>query len=271
VTDRAGALPGIPAMVAATGNTPDGKPNVARRVIFSESKCNTCHDRLGTSPNFHGGNYSIAMCATCHTPNQGGSTGWSASFRVWVHGIHGASKRSVPFTWHAVSATDNYSKLMYPGVLKDCAQCHLPGTYDFSAAQYTPDLIAGMLNVQANTGKKDPASTTAYVFPQAAPVGSGQWAYGLKVDNTTDYGTGWSVNPATGALVAATTQANNLVTSPITAVCSTCHDGAPAVAHMENNGGSFYDPRSAVLTRTEQCLVCHGNGKVADIAVVHRQ
>ncbi len=271
VTERGGLLPGVPAMAAATGNTPDGKPNVARRVIFSETKCNTCHDRLGTSPNFHDGNYSIAMCPTCHTPNQGGSTGWSASFRVWVHGIHSAGKRTVPFTWHAVSATDNYSTLMYPGVLKDCQQCHLPGTYDFSASQYTPDLIAGMLNVQGATGKLNPASTTAYVFPQAAPVGSGNWAYGLKVDNTTDYGTGWSVNPATGTLVAGTTQGNNLVTSPITAVCSTCHDSTTATAHMENNGGSFYDPRSTAVTRTEQCLVCHGNGKTADISVVHKQ
>jgi OmcA/MtrC family decaheme c-type cytochrome len=271
VTERGGLLPGVPAMVAASGNTPDGKPNVARRVIFSETKCNNCHDRLGTSPNFHDGNYSIAMCPTCHTPNQGGSTGWSASFRVWVHGIHSASKRAVPFTWHAVSKTDNYSTLMYPGVLKDCQQCHLPGTYDFSAAQYTPDLMARMLNVQATTGKLNPGSATAYVFPQAAPVGSGNWAYGLKVDNTTDYGTGWSINPATGSLVAPTTQANNLVSSPITAVCSTCHDAATATAHMENNGGSFYDPRSAAVTRTEQCLVCHGNGKTADISTVHAQ
>ena len=30
--------------------------------------------------------------------------------------------------------------------------------------------------------------------------------------STTDYGTGWSVNTATGALVAPTTQGNNLVT-----------------------------------------------------------
>lgn len=270
LTDLAGAVPGTPAMMAATGNTPDGKPNVARRVIFSEDKCNSCHERLGTNPYFHNGNYSIAMCAICHTPNQGGSTGWSASFRVWVHGIHSAGKRSVPFTWHAVSATENYSNLEYPGVLKDCQQCHLPGTYDFSASQYTPSLIAGMLNVQATTGKLNPGSATAYVFPQAAPVGSGNWAYGLKVDNTTDYGAGWSINNATGTLVAKTTQDNNLVTSPITAVCSTCHDTATATAHMEGNGGSFYDSRSAAVTRSEQCLVCHGSGKVADIKVMHQ-
>ena len=131
--------------------------------------------------------------------------------------------------------------------------------------------MAGMLNVQTATGKLNPASATAYVFPQAAPVGSGNWAYGLKVDNTTDYGTGWSINPATGTLVAATTQDNNLVTSPITAVCSTCHDSTTATSHMEGNGGSFYDPRSVAVTRTEQCLVCHAKGNVADIGAVHRQ
>jgi len=265
-----GAVPGVPAMIAATGNTPDGKPNVARRVIFSEDKCNSCHDRLGTSPNFHGGNYSIAMCAICHTPNQGGSTGWSASFRTWAHGIHGASKRTIPYTWHAVSATDNYSQIGYPGVLKDCAQCHLPGTYDFSASQYTDALVGNMLNVQAATGVKVLASS--YVPPQAAPVGSaatsGLLAYGLV--SAKDYGTGWSIDPATGKLVTVSTQANNLVTSPITAVCSSCHDSASAISHFRTNAGSFYDLRSVAVTKTETCLVCHGPGNVAAIADVHK-
>jgi len=270
IADNAGALPGVPAMMAATGKTPDGTANVARRVIFSETKCNSCHDRLGTSPNFHGGSYSIAMCAACHTPNQGGSTGWSASFRVWVHGIHSAEKRTIPFTWHAVSATDTYMNVGYPGVLKDCAQCHLPGTYDFSASQYTDTLIGNMLNVQAATGAKVLASS--YVPPQAAPVGSaatsGLLAYGLVSGQ--DYGTGWSINAATGQLVAKTSQDTNLVTSPITAVCSTCHDSASAISHFSTNNGSFYQPRSVALTKTETCLICHGPGKVAAIADVHK-
>ncbi|OIQ78670.1 doubled CXXCH motif (paired_CXXCH_1) [mine drainage metagenome] len=267
---NANVLPGTPAMVAASGNTPDGKPNVARRVIFKEAKCNSCHDRLGTAPNFHGGNYSIAMCAACHTPNQGGSTGWSASFRVWVHGIHSASKRTVPFTWHAVSKTDNYSQLNYPGVVRDCQQCHEAGTYDFSASQYTDALVGSMLDVQATTSILNPASTTNYVFPQAAPVGSGQYAYGIAVDNTTSYGTGNSIDPATGKIVAQTNQGLNLVTSPITAVCSSCHDSASAISHFAANNGSFYQPRSVAVTKTESCLVCHGPGKVAAIADVHK-
>ncbi|MCX7176008.1 MAG: OmcA/MtrC family decaheme c-type cytochrome [Proteobacteria bacterium] len=282
LTDLGGVVPGVPAMMAATGNTPDGKPNVARRVIFDEAKCNTCHDRLGTSPYFHTGGYSIAMCAACHTPNQGGSTGWTASFRVWVHGIHGAKKtlsgaamRDVPFTWHAVSKTDNYSNVNYPGVLKNCETCHLPGTYDFSASQYTAKDSAGktivdnMLYVQQATGKPSPTSATAYVFPQAAPIGSGKWAYGgatsatdslnFKVDGVTDFGTGNSINPATNALVAQTTPGNNLVASPIAAACTACHDDATALTHITTSGfGSFYKPRSAAVNQKEQCLTCHG-------------
>jgi OmcA/MtrC family decaheme c-type cytochrome len=257
--------PGIPAMATVTGNTPDGKPNVARRVIFSESKCNSCHDRLGTSPSIHNGNYSIAMCAACHTPNQGGSTGWSASFRVWVHGIHSAEKRTVPFTWHG-TATDNFSFVGYPGVLKDCTQCHNTGTYDFSASQYTDALIGSMLNVQAATGTG--ILSTSIVPPQLAPIGSGQLAYGLVSGQ--DYGAGWDIDQTTGKLVAATTQGNNLVSSPITAVCSTCHDTSSATAHMESNGGSFYTPRSTALNNKEACLTCHGPGKFMAIADVHK-
>ncbi|OYV49464.1 MAG: hypothetical protein B7X10_01875, partial [Burkholderiales bacterium 21-58-4] len=119
-TSSGTTVPGIPAMMAATGNTPDGKANVARRVIFAKEKCESCHDRLGTSPSFHSGNYSIPMCPACHTPNQGGNTGWSASFRVWVHGIHSAEKRTVPFTWQAIAVDNNFSKVLYPGVLKKC-------------------------------------------------------------------------------------------------------------------------------------------------------
>jgi len=38
---------------------------------------------------------------------------------------------------------------------------------------------------------------------------------------------------------------------------------------MKGNTGSFYAPRSAALGVSETCLVCHGTGRTADIAVVH--
>ncbi len=272
VTERGGLLPGVPAMATATGNTPDGKPNVARRVVFSESKCNTCHDRLGTAPNFHDGNYSIAMCADLPYAEPGRQHGLVGL--VPGLGARHPRRQQAQRALHLACGVGD-GQLLHADVsgrAQGLRAMPPAGHLRFQRERSTRlSLMAGMLNVQTGTGKLNPASTTAYVFPQAAPVGSGQWAYGLKVDNTTDYGTGWSIDQTTGALVAATTQGNNLVTSPITAVCSTCHDGAPAIAHMENNGGSFYDARSVAVTRTEQCLVCHGNGKVADIGVVHKQ
>ena len=57
--------------------------------------------------------------------------------------------------------------------------------------------------------------------------------------------------------------------SPTVSVCSACHDAADAIAHMESNTGSFYKARSAVVGTTETCLVCHGPGRTADIAVMH--
>ena len=263
VTERSGMLPGIPALVAATGNTPDGKPNVARRVIFSETKCNNCHDRLGTAPNFHSGNYSIAMCADCHTPIQGGSTGWSASFRVWVHGIHGAEKRTVPFTWHSAL---NYPAVGFPGVLKNCETCHLPGTYDFSASQYTTSLVDNMLYVQAATGTSFDA--TRADVPKNA---DGTPAYGLV--NGANYGTGYSSSGSRttgGTLDVPATVGTNLVSSPIAAACTACHDDAAAISHIKTTGnGSFYSPRATAIATKEQCLFCHGPGKLVPIKDAH--
>jgi hypothetical protein len=39
---------------------------------------------------------------------------------------------------------------------------------------------------------------------------------------------------------------------------------------MQSNGGAFYQARgSAIGGTSESCLVCHGTGRIADIAVVH--
>ena len=76
--------------------------------------------------------------------------------------------------------------------------------------------------------------------------------------------------------VLATTTGSNVVadpnddvnTTPNAAVCSSCHDGALAQTHMEQNGASFVmvgDPG----TYNETCAVCHGPGRLADIAEVH--
>jgi hypothetical protein len=61
-----------------------------------------------------------------------------------------------------------------------------------------------------------------------------------------------------------------LVNSPISSACFSCHDTSSARSHMTSNGGSVYETRSLAATKGEACLVCHGVGRVSDVAVVHQ-
>jgi mono/diheme cytochrome c family protein len=92
----------------------------------------------------------------------------------------------------------------------------------------------------------------------------------VVADNVTDYGVGFAYNATTNVTTEAA--ATTLVLSPITGACSACHDSGVAIDHMKANGGQFYTPRATVLglgASREQCLICHGPGRVAAIGVVH--
>jgi len=112
------------------------------------------------------------------------------------------------------------------------------------------------------TGKYDTNPLTNSTYYTVSPY--------VTADNTTDYGPGFAYNATTGV----TTQAagSTLVLSPITGACSSCHDSTIAVNHMKANGGQFYSPRSSVPVGAsqEQCMLCHGPGKVAAIGAVHQ-
>jgi len=107
-------------------------------------------------------------------------------------------------------------------------------------------------------------------------------------DNATNYGAGFSFNaglapvnvckpdgtvvsnPAGGTFEA---EGATLVTSPIATACLACHDKqtAPfnAIDHMQREGASIYAPRSTALATSEQCMLCHGAGKIAAIKDMH--
>lgn len=66
---------------------------------------------------------------------------------------------------------------------------------------------------------------------------------------------------------------DDVVISPNTAVCSTCHTGALAIQHMQQNGGDFDAGKAAdsslVSASVETCVVCHGKGRTADVKEMH--
>jgi OmcA/MtrC family decaheme c-type cytochrome len=233
----------------------------ARRTIVDNAKCQKCHVRLGLKPNFHGGARNDGTtCNICHTPNSN-SGGWSYGFNTFIHGIHGKTKRSVNYTFGATSATEGLFEVAYPGILKNCEQCHVSGGYDFSASANAAAVGKQLYNTVA-TGVTAAASynTSPYIAQSAG----------------TDYGSGFSYATTSGAVVTTEAAGATLVSSPISAACFACHDTSANKAHMVSMGGSIYEARSSALAKTETCLTCHGtaanavNATVPTIKAVHR-
>ncbi len=91
-------------------------------------------------------------------------------------------------------------------------------------------------------------------------------------------GTYYPVEPGTilGTTIDAndpTTPTDDLVISPNTSVCSSCHTSSLAAEHMKQNGGDFEATKAAdsslISSGVETCLLCHGPGRTADVAEMH--
>jgi OmcA/MtrC family decaheme c-type cytochrome len=238
--------------------------NVARREVTSAAKCNDCHEMLGTSYitrqyGAHGASVANdpSLCGLCHSVT-GASNGWSRNIQFITHAVHGVGKRTVQYNRYiSVSRPNNPNGIGaygYPGVLNDCEQCHLPGTYDFRASaseSALPNLVWSTV-ATGTTAANNAAASSPYIT-----IG-------------TNYGSGFS------ATAQATTA--SLVNSPITHACSGCHDSASAIAHMKQNGGAFFESRGSLngevqgarlANKVETCLVCHGPDRSADIKKAH--
>jgi OmcA/MtrC family decaheme c-type cytochrome len=234
----------------------------ARRSIVSADKCNNCHGQLGVEPSFHSGARNNGEgCAFCHTANNatghvgaansfGG--GWNVGVKNLVHSIHASAKREKAFTYEATAANpDGFKGVTYPGVLKNCEQCHVAGSYDFSVAANSAALPNLLWTTDAKGNMSNPTNAPSIgLSPWVTLLGAGQ------IDYT----------------------ANNLVTSPIASACFGCHDSSLAIQHMQSNGGTIYGRASTVsvggdrtngFSKAEQCTLCHLTGKVADIKAMH--
>lgn len=226
---------------------------------------------------------------------------------------------------------DTFAGVEYPGVLKNCEACHVPGSYNFNnATNYNQQqyklyravgtgywAASGVVTKgwTSNTGTTDcnKANTTAQT--DLGVLSMSPYIKSLSaLDNSTFFGTGFSY--ATNAL-AATVVCNNdaaaskvtlpaatagaatatltypndatsfsaysktLVNTPTATVCVACHLKTTTWSHIAANGGGIYKSRATVFgtttamptapvaAYTEQCMICHSSGAIADIKVMH--
>lgn len=271
-TNKVGGLsvpaPNVTKLVS--GTLPTGfTAATARRAIVENTRCNACHQALGvfTAKTFHAGQRNdAATCTFCHNVNRVNS-GWGVNIKEAVHSIHAAGKRVNKFSWEA-SAGDMYWTVGYPGVLNNCEQCHVAGSYDFSNATNAA-AVPNLLWTTVATGTvPNPVNV---VVTGKEPIPGTYWSPFVTAGAA--YGSGFATNFSPTATAPYTdAAATTLVSSPITSACASCHDTPTALAHMKGNAGHFYDSRTVagnMTTNPEACLVCHGTGRVADIKAVH--
>lgn len=238
--------------------------------IVSAARCNNCHNELGVTPSYHAGQRNDApTCSFCHTQNRT-SSAWTAGSESFIHAIHAAKKRTVPFNWHAVGATEDHPfgqgfwGIVYPGRLNACESCHNPGSYDFSGSWYTEANMSRRLMQTVAQGTYD--AVTPLADGGTPPLAISISPY-VVADGGVNYGSGFGYNLGSQAITPATP--STLVISPVTNTCFGCHDSPVAMLHMVSNGATIYGTRAAASATPEQCMLCHGPGRTAGIKEVH--
>ncbi len=243
----------------------------ARRVIVSNDKCNVCHGLLGTTsssnilPNaFHGGaRNTVEACVVCHDANRMSSTimtnglalNESYQFKRMIHGIHGNSKRTFPFT-HGNTVVGNFCNPANTSALA-LAACN--GTLKLLSSVENYAAEVAWPGVGASTGISincDACHVDNSYMRDLSPLG----AVVKKDTGVTD--------PALWKVI-----------SPKAATCTSCHDSPTAQTHVINFGGATYGSRTQADVGTllpvvtavprESCDDCHGSGGAKSVDLVH--
>lgn len=274
---------------------------VPRREVVSNAKCNDCHGALGTTSGsntlvnaFHSGaRNTIESCALCHDANRVSSTvmtnglllNESYQFKRMIHGIHGNSKRTYPFT-HGNSIVGAFGK---DGLLTTTGTLAAVSSNTVTAPIGTltqPWLTSTTYSIGSGfiTGTENYAAEVAW-------PGVGVNCNACHVDNSykQDLGTIGSVvaKPIDQATAAATstTPATTLgksgldpnkwlVISPKAASCTSCHDSSAAIAHVTSFGGSAFGEKTQAQIAAaprETCNDCHASGGFKGVDIVHGQ
>lgn len=258
-------LPEYPAGLArhAEGVVKAVTGDAVRRTVVAEENCLKCHEIIEG----HGGNRinNPQLCVFCHNPNLSSSgrtfnlstyvpgsnentdlaiamfgadsSVWpeaSNNFKDMIHGIHGGEARTYPFQFVRVR-----SGAAYPFDWSEVTFPNNPAKCEVCHLPGTYELPLSGNNLNSTN--------------QVAPDGTSP------------------ADVTTARLGINLPGAANLVTTPIAASCTSCHNSDAAVNHVNNpefGFGSVYSPR-ATTGSTENCVLCHGKGEWMDLKVAH--
>ncbi len=254
--------------------------DTVRRTIVDSAKCANCHEWFEA----HGGQrvYDVQVCVICHntdiTSSGRGITdarlaayasftegdletlanlGFdrtavnaalafpveSNNMKDMIHGIHAGRERVDPFTdirdRGSVLVFLDFGRMDFPGELANCETCHVSATSSTTTYNTVP-----MNALPSKQEARSPAYAAALAGGTATPLDA-------RASLPNEYDT-------------------DIVRTPYSAACASCHDAAAAKAHMNLNGGVVDGTRAAAKASVESCATCHGPGKTYDAAAVHR-
>jgi len=217
----------------------DGQP-VPRRNALSDGevvdlgKCLTCHGSLS----LHGGNRTdnIDSCVTCHNPR---NTDLRVRLKASDEPTDGKKEESLDFKTmiHAIHAAKMRQKPL-----------EVVGYGGYSTHRYTPEEV----HYPGNLANCETCHTDESFFVPLLPE-----VLATTVDTGEDRG-----DPA-----------DDTVVTPVTAVCSSCHDDKENISHMTLQGGSFDTSQEAIDNEevVESCSTCHSEGKTNDAWASHQK
>ncbi|MBF0246038.1 MAG: hypothetical protein HQL31_12345 [Planctomycetes bacterium] len=211
----------------------------ARREVVELDKCLDCHGHLS----LHGSNRSnsIDACVTCHNPD---ATDYGKRTSLAGNtGVDGKYMESIDFKVmiHAIHAAEMRENAVvvhgYSGnpTYFRTSEVHFPGS---------------LKNCEiCHTKHTSSTSLGSYELPLSA-----------------------NVRATTGNVMSNETYAyDDLKTTPIAAVCSSCHDSAESAQHMKLNGALFDATLATIYAagKTETCAICHGDEKSESVRTAH--
>jgi len=213
----------------------DGKPVDRREVVELEGGCLNCHQTLS----LHGSNRTdnVQVCVACHNPR---NTDRQVREIAGTPPSDGKDEESIDFKTmihgiHAAGMRENALQIVGFGGFST----HV---YDEEAVHY-PGNLANCATCHAEG---------TFELPLASGV----------LATTVD--TGADTNDPD----------DDTVVTPISAVCSSCHDDSESASHMTAHGGNFSTTQSAIDSGEvfEDCNACHSEGSgVADAWEIHQE